>query len=806
MKEHLPVEDQKPPARSLDVEIPDELPILPIRNTVAFPGTIMPLTVGREKSLRLLEEVLGGDKLLGVVAQRSAKSEDPDLDGLYRVGTACRLLKLLKHPDDTETIIVHGICRIGLEHLVKTTPYWKAKVNPSRDLEDTSPEVIALIHNVRSAATAVIERSPNVPEEALMVLNNIDDAGGLADFLAANLSLGLVHKQEFLETFDVKDRLLKVNAALESQLNILQLSEKLQTEVRDQIDKSQREYYLHEQLKAIRKELGEDDGLGTELAELSQRVQQAKMPEKVEAEARREVQRMSKMSQGAPEYSVALDYVTWLCELPWSTATSDQLNLRKAARVLDQDHFGLKKVKQRILEFLAVRKLKPEGKGPILCFVGPPGVGKTSLGKSIARAMGRTFIRMSLGGVRDEAELRGHRRTYIGSMPGRIIQEIRKAESNNPVFMLDEVDKIGKDFRGDPASVLLEVLDPQQNDTFTDHYLSVPFNLSAVLFIATANYIDAVPPALLDRMEVISLSGYTQGEKLAIARKYLVPRQIEENGLKPEVFKMDDAAIKRIIEDYTREAGVRNLERQIGAVCRGAASAYADDDKKRFAVKSGDIEQYLGSPGFESDVVQRTATPGVVTGLAFTPVGGEILFVEATRMSGTGNLLLTGQVGSVMKESAQAAYSLIRSRGADWNLDDQLVAKSDLHIHVPAGAIPKDGPSAGVAMLLAMLSVFNRQVVPPDVAMTGEITLRGLVLPVGGIKEKVLAGYRAGVKTILLPRRNEKDLAEIPREVTRAVKFKGIDHIDQAIRLVFRPPARPAAARKPKRRTRKAVH
>ncbi len=766
-------------------KMPDEVPLLPVKNMVAFPGTIVPLTVAREKSQRLLDAVLIGDKLIAVVAQRNDRIEDPQINDIYRIGTVCRVLKMLKMPDNTDSIILHGVCRVGIEELTQSQPFWKAKIHAAFDSPEITPEINALMHDIRDVAAKVIEHSPNVPDEAQMILNNIEEPGKLADFLAANISLGLIHRQELLETFDVKGRLIKVDAALRSHLEVLELSDKLQSRVRDQIDEHQREYYLREQLKAIRTELGQDESRSGEIQKLELKIKQAKMPAPVETEAIHELERLNNISQGSPEYSVAHDYIEWLCELPWSIHTDDRLDIRKAKKILDEDHYGLAKVKRRILEFLAVRKLKPTGKGPILCFVGPPGTGKTSLGRSIARAMGRNFIRMSVGGVRDEADIRGHRRTYIGSMPGRIIQEIKKAKSNNPVFMLDEVDKIGNDFRGDPASALLEVLDPQQNDTFTDHYLSVPFDLSKVLFITTANYMDPIPIALRDRMEVLELSGYTHGEKLAIAKAYLIPRQIDENGLTRKILAFADDALDLIISSYTREAGVRNLEREIGSICRACAALYAAGSKRKFVIHAKDVHQYLGPVRFESEVAQRTSMPGVVTALAFTPTGGEILFVEATKMPGNGNLILTGQVGDVMKESAHAGFSLIRSHSEDWGITDKSLGSLDLHIHVPAGAIPKDGPSAGVAMLIAMLSILTDRPVSHDLAMTGEITLRGLILPVGGVKEKVLAGYRAGIRKILIPARNQKDLIEIPAEVKKRVKFIPVSDIRQALRYVF---------------------
>ncbi|MCK6484644.1 MAG: endopeptidase La [Phycisphaerae bacterium] len=779
-------EDAKP------VRIPELLPILPIRDTVAFPGTLVPLTIGREKSKQLIDDVISGSKLLGIVAQRHARTEDPELDDLYRVGTVAAVLKLLKLPDGTRSIVAHGLMRFGIEELVQTSPYIVARAHPRLDIASPSTELEALVHRAREQATQLIEMSPNVPAEALVILNNIEEPGGLADFLAANLNLELTPKQELLETFDVIERLRKVNSALARQLEVLDLSKKIETQVKQQIDKSQREYYLQEQMRAIQKELGETDGRQVELTELRQRVADAKMPELVLKEADRELERMERIPQASPEYGVSREFLEWLIEMPWSVSTEDNLDLARAERVLNEDHYGLEKVKKRILEYLAVRKLNPTGKGPILCFAGPPGVGKTSLGQSIARALERKFIRVSLGGVRDEADIRGHRRTYIGAMPGRIIQEIRKAGSNNPLFMLDEVDKLGADFRGDPSSALLEVLDPQQNFSFQDHYLSVPFDLSKVMFIATANYMDAIPPPLRDRMEVIELHGYTLFEKLSIAKRYLVKRQMAENGLTPEQLRFDDAALTTIVEGYTHEAGVRNLEREIGSICRGVAAVIVRGGKLGHVIRKAELSRYLGPVKFEPELAQRTSVPGVVTGLAWTPVGGDILFVEATAMPGKGNLMLTGQIGDVMKESVQAAFSLVRSRAKSLEIDAEKLSSSDVHVHVPAGAIPKDGPSAGVAMITALVSLLRGVPCRPDVAMTGEITLRGLVLPIGGLKEKTLAAHRAGIKTIIFPARNEKDLEEVPKEIRDQIKFVAVKKVDEVLATALKPRERSA--------------
>jgi ATP-dependent Lon protease len=768
--------DEKP------AHLPRELPVLPIRDMVVFPGTVVPLSVSREKSKRLVDGVLAGDKLLVTVTQRRAEIEDPGLDDIYRIGTACNVLKLLRMPDGTNSLLVHGLMRVGVEEFLASDPYWRAAVNAHED-EDTpsSLELEALAYSARQTAIQVIDLSPNIPDEAKTVLESIEKAGPLADYLAANLSLGVPQKQELLETFDIGDRLRKVNATLNNQLEILQLSQKIQADVRSQIDESQREYFLQQQLKAIQKELGETDSRSAEVNELRERIEKAEMPEPVLREAKRELGRLERIPQSSPENGVIRDYLDWLCQMPWKAETADNLDLHRAEEVLNADHYGLEKIKRRILEYLAVRKLKPDGKGPILCFVGPPGVGKTSLGQSIARALGRNFIRVSLGGVRDEADIRGHRRTYIGAIPGRIIQEVRKAGSRNPVFMLDELDKIGADFRGDPASGLLEVLDPQQNHSFTDHYLGVPFDLSKVLFIGTANQMEPVAAPLRDRMEVIELAGYTTAEKLEIAKRYLVRRQMDENGLTGREIAFNDAALRAIIEFHTRESGVRNLERSIGTVLRGVAAKIARDEPAPTSLEPADLERYLGPARFERETTLHEGLPGVVTGLAYTPVGGEIIFIEAAQMPGHGALMLTGQLGDVMRESAQAALSLVRARAKHWQLSNAQLAKTDIHIHVPAGGTPKDGPSAGVAMLTALVSVLTNRPADPTVAMTGEITLRGQVLPIGGLKEKVLAAHRAGVKTVILPARNQPDLQEIPADVRADLRFVLVSTVDEVL-------------------------
>src|SRR3954471_9167269 len=686
--------------------IPNLLPILPIRNIVVFPGTVMPLNVGRQKSKNLLDEVMPGEKVIGVITQRNPDVEDPKTEDLYPMGVAATILKLFKLPDGNQSIIVHGLARFKLTSLDQTDPFAVGKIEIVEDHLEGGPELDALIASVRQQANRVIELSPNTPDEAQQVLASITNPSALADFLAANLQADVAEKQRVLEELDVEVRLRMIAARLATQLDVLELQNKIQSQVKENIDKSQRRYYLQEQMKAIRKELGESAGeAGSEIDVLRQKLEAAKLPETVMKEATRELNRLEAIPSASPEYGVIRTWLQIVSELPWASESNDKIDLKQAKATLDRDHHDLEKVKRRILEYLAVRKLKPDGGGAILCFLGPPGVGKTSLGKSIAEATGRNFIRVALGGVRDEADIRGHRRTYIGSMPGRIIAELRKAGTRNPVMMLDEIDKLGSDFRGDPSSALLEVLDPAQNHTFTDHYLDVPFDLSKVLFIATANTMDTVPGPLRDRMEVIEIPGYTNSDKLHIAKSYLVPRQLVANGLSARQVKFKDDALKEIIESYTREAGVRNLERNVGSVARAIAAEVVGGRTDRVTVDRDYVIKTLGPRRYEPELAQRTSVPGVATGMAYTPVGGEILFIEASRFPGKGNIMLTGQIGDVMKESATAAFSLIRSRAEKYGIDPKLLAESDIHIHVPAGAIPKDGPSAGVAMFTALASL-----------------------------------------------------------------------------------------------------
>jgi len=768
-----------------EFKLPEIIGILPIRNAAVYPGTIMPLAVGRKRSKALLADTEPNESIIGLLTQRNPDTDRPDFNNLYSIGTAASVLKITKLPQGSIHVVVHGITRFKVIEQVATKPYLKARIKPLSTKVRTTKKVQALIVNVRRAANRVIALSPNVPEEASVLLENIENPSALADFLAANLSIDIEKKQQLLEELDAAKRLEQISVVLAHQLEVLELSHKIQGRVRESIDKNQREYFLQEQLKAIQTELGQKDLRTEELKQLAQNIAKAGMPKKVEAEAIRELDRLSKIPPASPEYSVIRTYLDWVCELPWSKQTKDQLDINKAQRILNADHYDLTKVKKRILEFLAVRKLNPKGKSPILCFVGPPGVGKISLGKSIARAMGREFVRISLGGIRDEADIRGHRRTYIGALPGRILQELRKCGSKNPVFMLDELDKIGSDFRGDPASALLEVLDPEQNFDFTDHYLDQPFNLSSVMFIGTANYTEPVPPALRDRMEVIELPGYTEIEKLKIAKKYLIPRQLKEHGLSKNRCTIKDEAILTIIEGYTREAGVRNLERNIAAVCRAVATEIAKGKKRRATIAKKDLAKILGPAQFESELALRTGIPGVATALAYTPVGGELLFIESASMPGKGNLQLTGQIGDVMKESAQAAFSIVKANAKKLNIDPEKFSKFDYHIHVPAGAVPKDGPSAGVAMFTSMVSLLLDKPTRPDVAMTGEITLRGLVLPIGGLKEKILAAKQAGIETVILPARNKKDMAEIPKEAKKGLKFEFVKNTNEALKIVL---------------------
>jgi ATP-dependent Lon protease len=767
-------------------KIPDVLSILPLRSFVVFPGTILPLTVGRAASIKLLDETLPQTKIIGLLTQRDETKEDPQSQDLYSVGTAAIVLKLIRQSDNHLIIVVQGLRRFALRKITGTDPYLRAEVELlNSKLPPTTKEWEATFRNLRDSAAKLLELTPDVPEQARAAVLSIEDPEQLADFLAPNLNVETAQKQAILEELDVEKRLATVQTAISAQLEIAQIQQKLQQDVQSQFSDAQRRAYLREQMKAIQRELGEEAGAADQIERLRKRLEEAKPPADVLAQAERELKRLDVIPPASPEYSVIVSYVETIAELPWSKLSQDNLDLDQAQKILDRDHYDLEKVKRRLIEYLAVRKLNPQGHGPILCFLGPPGVGKTSLGQSIADALGRKFVRMSLGGIRDEAEIRGHRRTYIGSMPGRIIQELRRAGTRNPVMMLDEIDKIGADFRGDPASALLEVLDPRQNNTFSDRYLDVPFDLSQVLFIATANYMDGVPEPLRDRMEVISLPGYTEREKLEIAKRYLVRRQLEENGLKPEQCEWEDEAFRRIINDYTHEAGVRELERQIGAVCRAVAAQVARGKAERVTITPERVAELLGPAKYVRETKLKTSQPGVATGLAYTPAGGEVLHIEATRYPGKGSVTLTGHIGEVMKESVQAALSLVRSRNSQIGAKPEDFRNSDIHVHVPAGAVPKDGPSAGIAMFTALASLFSNTPVRPDVAMTGEITLRGLVLPIGGLKEKSLAAMRAGISTVIIPKLNEKDLVDVPEEAKQKLKFIPVENVDEALSIAL---------------------
>ncbi len=811
--------------------VPSELPILPLRNTVVFPNTILPLVVQRPRSVRLVDDVVVADRLVALVGMPDPEIEDPRPGDVFTTGTMAMIHRLVRAPDDTLHIIVQGLERVEITHFTQADPYMRGQVEPRPETVEESVEMEALIRHIGDLFEKLVSLAPYIPDDVVTNVLETEDPLQLAYMVATSTRMDVSTRQDILESDSAADKLRTLVGVLTREVDVLELGKKIQTDAQSGIEQVQREYFLREQLKAIQRELGEEDEHAIEIGSLEQKITEAGMPEEAEKEALRELDRMASLPTAAAEYGVIRTYLTWLTELPWQQATSDKLDVTEARQVLDEDHYDLKEIKDRIIEYLAVRKLRalgrtregerasllqvaedttdgkgaeapssdgegasvdpylrPEREGAILCFVGPPGVGKTSLGRSIARSMGRRFIRQSLGGVHDEAEIRGHRRTYIGAMPGRIMQAIRRVGSRNPVFMLDEVDKIGSDFRGDPSSALLEVLDPEQNREFRDHYLDVPFDLSQVMFITTANVLETIPAPLRDRMEILQLSGYTEGEKVAIAEGYLVPRQIRENGLLPDEIAFQREALQRIIRDYTREAGVRELERQIGTVCRKVATevAAAIDDQNGDISQAGTrlitpeaVTDLLGKPIYFYEVAERTQIPGVATGLAWTPTGGDILFIEATKMRGSKGFTITGQLGEVMRESAQAALSYVRAKAADLGIDEEAFEKLDIHLHVPAGAIPKDGPSAGVSMATALASLLKGVPVDSRVGMTGEITLRGQVLPVGGIKEKVLAAHRAGLEIVCLPKRNEKDLDDIPEDVRNRITFVLVDRVEQ---------------------------
>jgi ATP-dependent Lon protease len=783
-------------------DIPEVVAILPLKNTVVYPIPILlPLIVGQPRSIKLVDDIMLGNRVLGLVALKDASIEEPGPDDVYGIGSVASITKFAKAPDSTIRVFVQGIERIRIVEFTQTEPYLMARVEAIPDEVDESVETEALMRNAVELFRRMSSLMPYIPEELIMAATSVEDPRQLAYLVASYTRMDMTDAQAILEADSVGAKLQQLNTVLGRELEVLELGKKIQDQAQSEMEKTQREYYLREQLKAIKRELGEEDEQQAEVNELQAKIEQAGMSPEAEKEARRELDRLSKMPPAAAEYSVIKTYLDWLISLPWQVATEDNLDIRRVREVLDEDHYDLEKIKERILEYLAVRKLRQERKPPegeaqeepvdlirreregvILCFVGPPGTGKTSLGQSIARALGRKFTRMSLGGMRDEAEIRGHRRTYIGAMPGRIVQAIKRVGSRNPVFMLDEVDKIGMDWRGDPASALLEVLDPEQNREFRDHYLDVAFDLSQVMFITTANLLDPIPPPLRDRMEILMLSGYTEEEKLKIAHGYLIPRQLRENGLRPDEIEFKDEGLQRIIRDYTREAGLRNLEREIGSICRKVATKIAaGDTKARTTITAEMVGELLGKSRYFFEAAERTMIPGVATGLSWTVTGGDILFVEATRMPGGKEFTVTGQVGDIMKESAQAALSYVRSKAEELGIEDGVFAKSDIHLHVPAGAIPKDGPSAGVTMATALVSLLTSRPVDPKVGMTGEITLRGQVLPIGGLKEKVLAARRAGLDTVIVPKRNEQDLEELPEDVKKEMRFVLVERVDEVL-------------------------
>ncbi|MBT7118987.1 MAG: endopeptidase La [Candidatus Marinimicrobia bacterium] len=772
---------------NFDIKGADEYPVMPLRNTVLFPQQVIPIYIGRERSLKLINDLDPKKRYIVVVAQEDGSIEDPKSSDLYAYGTLAQVLKVFDMPDNSKSAIVQGISRVKILDYTNQEPYFSAAVESMEDEPITDGlEVDALAANLRQAFDELMKVAPNLTEEHSGMLKNIQKPNRLTDRAISVITISNQEKQEILEELNVKKRIEKALNLISREIQRIKLGEEIQSEVHDEITKTQREYYLREQMKAIKKELGEDEG-SVETKELEDKLKAAKLPEDAEKVAMKELDRLSRIPTQSPEYNVSRTYIEWLSDLPWSESTDDRIDLKEAMKILDDDHYGLDKVKERIIEYLAVRNLKqkkdPDGRvrGPILCFGGPPGVGKTSLGKSIARAMGRKFVRLSLGGVRDEAEIRGHRRTYIGALPGRIIQSIKKAGTNNPVFMLDEIDKLGADFRGDPSSALLEVLDPEQNHSFSDHYLEVDFDLSNVMFISTANYQDAIPPALRDRMEILEFTGYIEDEKAQIAKRHILPKQVKENGLTKEQVTFDAGSVKELIRSYTREAGVRNLEREIANVLRKVARELVEEETKKTKITKAKVGEYLGAPRFHSELAERATKPGVVTGLAWTAAGGDILFIESTKMKGKGRLTLTGQLGDVMKESATAGLTFVRSHAEEFGLDPDFNENTDIHIHVPAGAIPKDGPSAGVSMVTSLVSLLSGIPVKEKVAMTGEITLRGNVLPIGGVKEKVTAAHRAGIKEVILPDHNRKDLEDVPKHVAKDLKFHFAKEINDVL-------------------------
>jgi ATP-dependent Lon protease len=767
--------------------LPETLPLLPIRDIVVFPYMVLPLFVSREKSVKSLEEALSKDRLIFLVAQKKVTEEDPSPKDLYRVGTVAVVMKMLKLPDGKVKILVQGLSKASTKEILQTNPYLLVRVENIKDpfVTEITLETEALMRNVREQLERIVSYGKLLSPDLMFILESVDDPGRLADLVASNLDLTVEKAQEILEILDPVERLKALNELLGKEVQVLTMQAKIQSQAKEEISKTQKEYFLREQMRAIRSELGEVDERSEEIKSIRQKIKKAKMPKEVEKEARRELERLEQMHPDAAEASMVRTYLDWLVDMPWSISAPDNLDLHRAKKVLDEDHYNLEKVKDRILEYLSVQKLKKKMKGPILCFIGPPGVGKTSLGKSIARALGRKFVRISLGGIRDEAEIRGHRRTYVGALPGRIIQSIKQTGANNPVFMMDEVDKIGIDFRGDPASALLEVLDPEQNNAFSDHYLNVPFDLSRVMFITTGNLTDPIPSALKDRMEVINLPGYTDLEKLKIARTFLLPRQMEENGINPKLLEISDKAILQIMSQYTQEAGLRNLERELASICRKMARRVAEGKKEKVRINTKNLHQFLGPPPYLPDEEEKRNEVGVATGLAWTETGGEILHVEASTTPGKGSLILTGHLGDVMKESAQAALTYARSKGKAYRINPNALNNKEIHIHVPAGAIPKDGPSAGITMAVALFSALAGVPVRKNVAMTGEITLRGRVLPVGGLKEKALAALRNKIKDVIIPYLNKKDLVDLPLYVRKKINFTPVKHMDEVLRIAL---------------------
>jgi ATP-dependent Lon protease len=791
MSIHIPSEDGEPREAAIRTELPEALPILPMRDSVPFPETLTPLAIGQERSIQLVNDVLGGSRMLAMVASRDPEEENPRPEDLYDVGVAGVVARMLKVPDGSLRILVHGAQRVEIGDYIATEPYLVARITEAPDEVTPSPELEALHRNVQNTFSQIIQEVPYLPEELQLAVANLEDPAELAHMIAGALRIKTEEKQALLEERDVAKRLRLLSEILARELELVEIGTRIQSQVQSEMEKGQREYFLRQQLKAIQEELGEVDEQQAEASELREQIEAAGLPDYALKQAERELQRFERLPPQAAEHGVIRTYLEWLASLPWSKSTEDKLDLKHARKQLDEDHYDIDKVKERILEFLAVRKLKPDARSSILCFVGPPGVGKTSLGRSIAAAMGRKFERISVGGVRDESEIRGHRRTYIGALPGTIIRAMRDAESNNPVLMIDEIDKMGADFRGDPSSAMLEVLDPEQNSTFRDHYLDLPFDLSNVFFITTANLLDPVPPALRDRMEVIELSGYTHEDKLEIAKRYLVPRQMERNGVGRSKIEITDEALDLIIDGYTREAGVRQLEREIGSLCRKVAREFAEGRRRsKRVIRDKTVTELLGKRRFQPDVQRRTDVPGVATGLAWTPVGGDVLFVEATAYPGEGRLQITGQLGDVMKESANAALSYVR-RNADTltggELPEDWFKTNDIHVHVPAGAIPKDGPSAGVTMVTALASLITGRPARSDTAMTGEITLTGQVLPIGGLKEKALAAQRAGINRLVIPRRNEPDIEDIPEHLRKHMEFVVVDSIDEVLDAALEP-------------------